>query len=169
MTENFDSTNNKDILGQDFPPVFLKSEEIAEEKEKVDYSKTYVLPSIKIRYFSTFIDILVILGLSLGISSLFEKIGEVPNYVRAIVFVVVFILYEPILISLGATVGQLILNIRVKSFKDPQKKLSIFLAVLRTICKILLGWISFLIVTFNLNRRAIHDFVSNSIVIENKK
>jgi len=169
MTENFDTTSNKDILGQDIPPVFIKSEELTEEKMKIDYSKTYVLPSIKIRYFSTLIDFLVILGLSLGLSSLFEKIGEVPNYVRAIAFVVVFILYEPILISLGATIGQLILNIRVKSFKNPQKKLSILLAVLRTMCKIFLSWISFLTVTFNLNRRAIHDFVSNSIVIETKK
>ena len=132
MTENFDTPSDKDILGQDIPPVFLKSEEIPEEKKKVDYSKTYVLPSIKIRYFSTLIDLLVIIGLSLGISSLFEKIGEVPNYVRAIAFVVVFILYEPILVSLGATVGQLILNIRVKSFKNPQKKLSVLLAVVRT-------------------------------------
>jgi uncharacterized RDD family membrane protein YckC len=169
MNENFDSMSDKDILGQDIPPVFVKTEEITKKKEQPDYSKVYVLPSIKTRYFSTFIDILVILGISLGISYLFEKIGEVPNYVRAIAFIVVFILYEPLLVSFGATIGQLLLDIRVKSFKNPQRKLPIVLAAVRTLCKVFLGWISFITVTFNLNRRAIHDFASNSIVIENKK
>ena len=114
------------------------------------------------------IDLLVILLLSLAISALFEKIGEVPNYVRGILFLIVFILYEPILVSFGATIGQLIMNIRVRSLKSPENKLVFHLALLRTIIKVLLGWLSFLTVTFNINRRAIHDFVSNSIMIANK-
>lgn len=171
MIENSNLNASKDVLGQDLPPVFIKSEEINQKeakREQTDYSKIYALPSIKTRYSSTLVDLLVILLLSLAISALFEKIGEVPNYVRGILFLIVFILYEPILVSFGATVGQLIMNIRVRSFKSPENKLVFHLALLRTIIKVLLGWLSFLTVTFNINRRAIHDFVSNSIMIANK-
>lgn len=80
MSENFDLKDNKDILGQDLPPVFIKSEEINEKKKQIDYSKIYVLPSIKTRYFSMLIDVIVIVLISLAISSLFEKIGEVPTH-----------------------------------------------------------------------------------------
>jgi uncharacterized RDD family membrane protein YckC len=159
MNENLEQSDN----------LFIKSEEMEERKDKIDYSKSYRLPSIKTRYFSTLIDLMVILGISLSISSIFEKIGEVPNYLRIVAFIVVFILYEPLLISFGATLGQLILSIRVKSFKDPLKKLPIHLALIRTAIKVLLGWLSFITITFNMNRRAIHDFISNSIMIETKK
>jgi uncharacterized RDD family membrane protein YckC len=160
MIKNFESMSS---LGQD--PLFITTEE-NDENKKIDYSKTYILPSIKKRYFSTLIDILVIIGISLLISFLFEKIGEVPNSVRAILFIVVFILYEPLLVTFGATIGQLILNLRVRNFKNPDQKLFVTLAIIRTLFKVILGWLSFITVTFNTNRRAIHDFVSNSIMIE---
>jgi uncharacterized RDD family membrane protein YckC len=168
MNENSDLKGNKNISGEDLQPVYLKSEEIAKKKEQIDYSGQYYLPSIKTRYFSMLVDLLVILLISLAISSLFEKIGEVPNFVRIILFVVVVILYEPLLVSSGATIGQLILNIRVRSFENPEKKLIFPLAVIRTLVKVFLGWLSFLTVTFNRNRRAIHDFASKSIVIAKK-
>jgi hypothetical protein len=149
--------------------VFIKSEAIDEKKEKIDYSQTYILPSIKTRYFSTLIDVLAIIGISIIISNLFEKIGEVQDYIKAVTFFIVFILYEPLLVSFGATIGQFILSIRVRSFKDPQRNLPFYLAIVRTAVKVTLGWLSFLTITFNINRRAIHDYASNSIMIVLKK
>lgn len=166
--EKIDDFTEKDILDQDLGPVFIKAEEITEKKEAIDYSKIYILPSIKTRYFSTLIDITVMLLLSLGISSLFERIEQVPDYLRGILFVVVFILYEPILVSFGNTVGQLLLNIRVRDFNNPEKKLAFPYVIVRFIIKVFLGWLSFITVTFNINRRAIHDFVSGSVMIANK-
>lgn len=163
-----DNLTNKDILGQELPPVFIKTEEISEKKETIDYSKVYVLPTIKTRYFSMLIDVVVILILALGISFLLEKIGQVPDYVRGILFVIVIILYEPILVTFGTTIGQLLLNIRVRQFNNPDKKLAFPLVLFRFIIKIFLGWLSFITVTFNINRRAIHDFASGSIMIANK-
>lgn len=168
MNENGDLTIDKDILGQELPLVYIKFEEISGKKEKIDYSQIYVLPTIKSRYFSTLIDVVVILLLSLGISSLFDAIGLVPDYVRGIFFVVVIVLYEPILVTFGATVGQLLLGIRVRNFKNPEKKIVSPLILLRFIIKLFLGWLSFITVTFNINRRAIHDFASGSIMIANK-
>jgi uncharacterized RDD family membrane protein YckC len=168
MTESVDFTKEKDVLGQETPQVYIKTEDLIEKPEKIDYTKIYELPTIKSRYFSTLIDVLIIVLLSLGISSLLEKIGQVPDYLKAILFVVVILLYEPILVSFGTTVGQFFLNIRVRNFRDPKTKLAFHQALLRSLVKILLGWVSFVTVTFNLNRRAIHDLASGSIVIANK-
>jgi uncharacterized RDD family membrane protein YckC len=155
--------NNKEEL-----PLYIKIDDIDEKKGKIDYSKVYVLPSIKTRYFSMLIDIIVILMIALGITALFEKLGQVPDYVRGILFVLVVVLYEPILVAIGTTLGQLLLDIRVRDFKNPEKKLVFPLVLLRFILKLLLGWLSFITVTFDINRRAIHDLASGSIMIANK-
>ena len=168
MTESVDFTKSKDVLGQEIPLVFIKTEELIEKPEKIDYSKVYVLPTIKTRYTSMIIDVLIIVLLSIGISSLMETIGQVPGWVKGILFVVVVLLYEPILVTSGTTVGQFFMNIRVRNFRHPDRKLTFQAAVLRTLVKVFLGWLSFVTVTFNLNRRGIHDFVSSSIMISKR-
>jgi len=168
MIEKNDSNVNDNILDQNLIPEYIKAEEIAEKKEKIDYSKVYELPTIKTRYISILIDGICLLLFALGISALFEKIGDVSGFVRGITFVIVIILYEPILVTLGCTIGQFFMNIRVRDFRNPEKKLSFYLVIFRFIIKIILGWLSFLTVTFNINRRAIHDLASGSIMIANK-
>jgi len=168
MTDSEEFNENQDLNRQDNNPIYIKTESIILPKDPVDYSKVYILPSIKTRYFSMLIDICVIFLLALGVSSLFELIGEVPDTIRGILFVIVFILYEPILITFGATVGQFILHIRVRRFNNPEKKVLFPLLVLRLLAKGLLGWLSFITVTFNADRRAIHDYLSGSIVIADK-
>ena len=168
MIEKNDSKVKDNILDQNLMPEYIKAEEIAEKEEKPDYSKVYVLPTIKTRYISILIDGICLLLFALGISALFEKIGDVSGFVRGITFVIVIILYEPILVTLGCTIGQLFMNIRVRDFRNPEKKLSFYLVIFRFIIKIILGWLSFLTVTFNINRRAIHDLASGSIMIANK-
>ena len=168
MIEKNDSNVNDNILDQNLIPEYIKAEDIAEKKEKIDYSKVYELPTIKTRYISILIDGICLLLFALGISALFEKIGDVSGFVRGITFVIVIILYEPILVTLGCTIGQLFMNIRVRDFRNPEKKLAFYLLIFRTIIKIILGWLSFITVTFNINRRAIHDLASGSIMIANK-
>ncbi|MBN2350007.1 MAG: RDD family protein [Bacteroidales bacterium] len=164
-----DFYKEKDVLGQEKPIVFGKSDvNTHEEKQirsKIDHSAKFELPSIKTRYFSMLIDVIVILVVSLGISTLFEKIGTVPDYIRGLTFLIVVILYEPILVSTWCTIGQLVTNIRVRKFQSPDHRIWFFSAIMRLFIKILLGWISFITITFNDNRRAIHDFVAGSIVI----
>jgi len=161
-------SENKSILEEELQPVFMNFEEISLKKATIDYSKVYVLPTIKTRYSSMLIDIVIMLIIAIGISSLFENIGDVPDYVRGILFVMVFVLYEPILVSFGATIGQLLMNIRVKKFKNPSQKIAFPLLIIRLLVKALLGWISFITVTFDINRRAIHDFACGSIMVANK-
>jgi len=165
-----DFYNEKDILGQDKSVVFISADSEGDNPDKnsdykLDHSNEYELPTIKTRYFSLLIDVIAILLISLGASTLFEKIGEVPDYVRGLTFLIVVILYEPILISTWCTFGQLITNIRVRNLKNPEIKIWFIYANIRLIVKSLLGWLSFLTITFNNNRRAIHDFASGSIVV----
>jgi len=164
--QTVDSFQNEDKPGQDKSPGFIKAEELKGGKVKLIHKNEFELPTIKTRYFSMLIDVIVITLLALGVAEIFYLLDDnVPDYIRAAMFVIVVILYEPILVSTGCTFGQLILNIRVRQFKDPQKKIWFFAALLRLIAKAFLGWISFLTVTFNINRRAIHDYASGSIVI----
>jgi len=167
IAENESSVNDS-ILDQNSTPEYIKAEEIAEKKEKVDYSKVYELPTIKTRYISILIDSICLLLIAFGISALFEKIEDVSGFVRVITLVIVIILYEPILVTFGCTIGQLLMNIRVRDFRNPEKKPPFYLVIFRFIIKIILGWLSFLTVTFNINRRAIHDLASGSIMIANK-
>jgi len=168
MSENNDLTSTNGLPGEEFNPVFITHEELNKKNENIDYSNVYESPTIKTRYFSTLIDLLVILLFSFGVSALFEEIGQVPDYTRGIFLVLVVFLYEPTLVSVGSTFGQFVLNIRVRSFKNPEKKLAFPLVFIRFMIKFFLGWLSFITVTFNINRRAIHDFASGSIVIANK-
>ena len=168
MIEKNDSKVKDNILDQNLMPEYIKAEEIAEKEEKPDYSKVYVLPTIKTRYISILIDGICLLLIAFGISALFEKNADVSGLVRGITIVIVIIFYEPILVTLGCTIGQLFMNIRVRDFRNPEKKLSFYLVIVRFIIKIILGWLSFLTVTFNINRRVIHDLASGSIMIANK-
>ena len=163
--EKVDFYTERDILGQEVQYSSVGRENNKNPKQTIDHTTYYKLPSIRIRYFSTLIDVIVILGLSLGFASFFEILGEVPDYVRGITFLFVFILYEPLLVSFACTVGQFLTNIRVRSFNNADKKLKLHFAILRTLVKATLGWISLLTITFNKNRLAIPDFLSRSIVI----
>lgn len=146
-------------------PVFMDSLDIENSKESVDHSMIYELPTIKTRYISTFLDSMLILLAIFGIAAFFERFENVPDYVRVILFVFAVILYEPILMSFGCTFGQLIMNIRVRKFKDPERRIFLHGAFFRLLSKLFLGWISFISISFNQNKRAIHDFASGSVVI----
>ncbi|NJK96334.1 MAG: RDD family protein [Bacteroidales bacterium] len=146
---------------------FITSDNEAIKKEITDHSETYVLPSIKIRYASILIDAIVITLFAFSISSILDKIESVPDFVRGTLFIFLLGLYEPLLLSTGCTIGQLLLNIRVRRFNDPQKKIYFHMALIRFVIKVSLGWLSFITVTFNKNRRAIHDFAGNSVMITN--
>ncbi len=93
----------------------------------------------------------------------------VPNFVRVIAFFLLFVFYDPIMVSkYGATVGHTFSKISVKREKDTNQNLSFVQAFLRFLVKLSLGWISLITVAGNEKRKAIHDFVANSVVIDDK-
>ena len=123
-------------------------------------------PALQKRIQASFIDMMVLIGLAALLSQLFEAIGPITNLVRIASFVALFVLYEPILVSLGATVGQLLMKIRVRRFSDRTKRINVFASLLRYLIKAVLGWLSFLTIGSSNYNRAIHDMAVDSVVVE---
>lgn len=99
-----------------------------------------------------------------GILSSFES---VPNYVRMFLFVLLFLLYDPLFVSIfGGTIGHTYLNLAVKKEKDISQNINFLNALLRFFIKFFLGWLSLLTVTANDKKKAMHDKAAGSVVIK---
>lgn len=122
-------------------------------------------PSILDRIKSTTIDTVIIIGFMYLASEILNSFENIPNYFRMIVFIGIW-LYEPILTSFGATIGNDKMEIRVRSNSDHSKRINFFQAVIRFIIKILLGWLSFITVFSSKKSRTIHDYLSGSVMIK---
>jgi uncharacterized RDD family membrane protein YckC len=123
-------------------------------------------PQLSERIQSTFIDTLLIVALMFLSANLLDKFNNVPDEVRIAIFVALWIVYEPFCMTIGCTFGNYIKGIRVKKYSNTTKRINIFQAVIRYAVKILLGWISFLTISTNSKRRAIHDLISGSVMIK---
>jgi uncharacterized RDD family membrane protein YckC len=89
------------------------------------------------------IDMLIIVGLGVAASTLISGIDSVPNYVKAIAFILIFILYDPLCTSfLGGTIGHFIMGLRVRRNSDESQKIYLHIAILRFLIKVFLGSIS---------------------------
>lgn len=77
------------------------------------------------------------------------------------------ILVEPLLVSIrGGTIGHYFLGLRVRRTSSDHK-LNIFVAIFRTIVKAIFGTISLVSVLTTKKHQAIHDLISNSLVVLN--
>lgn len=85
--------------------------------------------------------------------------------IRISSFVILSILYEPVLTAYGHTLGQRIMGIRVRNVSDPSKRINILQSYIRFVVKNFFGWISFITIHFNREHRAIHDFAGSSVMI----
>lgn len=122
-------------------------------------------PLLTDRVQSIFIDTVLIIVLMFVFAALLDKFESPPDWIRIALFIGLWAVYEPLFVSLGCTLGQYIKGIRVRSFHDPAKKIGFIRAFIRQILKTCLGWLSFLTIHMNKEKRAIHDFGSGSVVI----
>jgi len=123
-------------------------------------------PLLKDRVQSTFIDFIFLLVLSFIGAAIIDKFENVPDWVRVALFVFLVIVYEPLFTALGCTVGNYMKGIRVRQYADTTRKINIFQALIRYPVKTFLGWLSFITINSNPQRRAIHDLVAGSVVIK---
>lgn len=77
-----------------------------------------------------------------------------------------FVLYEPIFMTLGATFGNYRNGIRVRKNSDYSQKINIFQALTRFFFKVVLGWVSLLFILMNKKGRALHDIISGSVILK---
>ncbi|MFY7671158.1 RDD family protein [Tenacibaculum sp. MEBiC06402] len=122
-------------------------------------------PGLFIRIKAATIDGIILVVSCLAASDIFSNMENPSEYLKIIVFSLIFLLYEPLMISIsGATIGHQICKIRVREIhKD--NKINFFFAILRFITKAFLGWISLFTITTSRKKQAIHDSVANSIVV----
>ena|SRR5688572_24725308 len=123
-------------------------------------------PLLGDRVQSSFIDGIFIIILMFVFASLLDRYQDPPDWIRIALFVGLWAIYEPVCTSLGCTLGNYIKKIRVRQHGSNTKKINIFQALIRYILKVGLGWISFLTIHSNKERRAIHDFAAGSVMIK---
>jgi uncharacterized RDD family membrane protein YckC len=113
------------------------------------------------------IDVLVLVGLCMIATAIFSRIGYVSDTIRMVVFIFIFLLYDPLLTSIfGATIGHLIIGLKIRRAKDITRKLIFPMALIRFIIKGTLGFISLMTISTTKKNRAIHDIVAGSVVLQ---
>jgi uncharacterized RDD family membrane protein YckC len=123
-------------------------------------------PELRDRIQSTFIDLLLLILLMYVFARILENYPGAPDWVKIALFVGLFIVYEPLSMTLGCTLGNYLKGIRVRKDSDFTKRINILQAIIRYPVKFFLGWISFMTIHSNPKRRAIHDLVSGSVMIK---
>ena len=127
-------------------------------------------PSLAKRIQSIFIDSLLIIVLMFLSGWILDKMNPEQNegdeWIRIVLFIALWGVYEPLSMTLGCTLGNYLMKIRVRKHNNAGKKMNLLQAYARFIIKFFLGWLSFITISFNPERRAIHDFASGSIVVE---
>lgn len=136
-----------------------------------DISENDVLryPSLLTRIQSVFVDGILIILLMFLAGKILDQYETAPDWIRIVLFVGIWGVYEPLAMSFGCTVGNYLLGIRIKQYKHQTKRINILQAYLRFAVKFCLGWLSFIAIHFNADRRAIHDLASGSIMIKLQK
>ena len=138
--------------------------DVLTEYEKDLPIKKYPLLADRIQ--STFIDTMLLIILMFVFSSILERFENVPDWVRITLFASLFLVYEPLCTTIGGTLGNQLKGIRVRKASNNSKKINIIQALVRYIFKIGLGWISFLTINSNPQKRAIHDIIAGSVMIK---
>jgi uncharacterized RDD family membrane protein YckC len=126
-------------------------------------------PTLVKRVQSIGIDGIFMFVLMFAVGAIIDKTGDAPGWLRAVLFIGIWFVYEPLAVSIGCTLGQYLMGLRVREAANEKKKINIILSYVRFALKVLLGWISFLTIHTNPQRRAIHDLAAHSVMIEIKK
>jgi uncharacterized RDD family membrane protein YckC len=122
-------------------------------------------PQLTDRIQSSFIDMLLIVAMMFVFSGILERYENAPDWIRIALFFGLWAIYEPLCTTLGATLGNYIKGIRVRQNGAINQRINFFQAFIRYVLKVLLGWISFLTIHTNPQKRAIHDIVAGSVMI----
>ena len=125
-------------------------------------------PTIIRRYFSTLIDSIFIISMFISAGYLFQDNSELVIQFRVGIAIILFFVYEPFCTSFYCTIGQKLTNIRVRSNKS-KGRISLPQAYIRVIGKVFLGFISFFTIPLTKNKRAIHDLMAGSVVLNKTK
>jgi len=123
-------------------------------------------PSLSDRIQSLLIDQVFIVTLMFMFASILDHFENPPDWIRAALFFGIWGIYEPFCLSFACTLGNYVKGIRVRKFANIAAKPNLLQAYFRYFIKVLLGWLSFLSISTNKERRAIHDLAANTIMVK---
>ena len=124
-------------------------------------------PSLVRRVQSIFIDTMVIIIVMLSASTILSNIQSTPDWIRIALFVFLFFIYEPVFMAFSAgTIGNRLMGIQVKQIADEHKGPTLLQSYIRFMFKFFLGWLSFVTMHFNVQRRAIHDLMGKTVMLQ---
>ena len=125
----------------------------------------YSFPYLVDRYKAAFIDtILLLIFVTLCVQAN-EMMGFQSTWILVVTLFLV-LSYEPVLITYSATVGQRLMKIRVRRIDAPTERISLLQAYIRFVLKYAIGGASLLTVLFDREKRAVHDMVVSSVVVD---
>lgn len=122
-------------------------------------------PTLVKRYKALLTDVLLQFGFLIVLMLIFQD-SEYRPAIMITTAAILLLCYEPLLTVYSRTIGQKIMKLKVRRFGQPDRRLSLMNAYIRWLTKGLLGWISFITINFNTEHRAIHDFASDSIMLD---
>lgn len=121
-----------------------------------------IFPRIK----AAFIDGIFIIMIIYSASFFFAQFDTINETSRSLVFIAIFLLYEPLFISIfGSSLGHMFCDLRVQKDNATGKNISFPVAIVRFLLKTALGWVSLLTIGGDSKKRAIHDLFAKSIVV----
>ncbi len=122
----------------------------------------YLIQRIK----AYFIDWIILVSAVVLIALILDRFENPPDYLRVALLLGLFFFYEPLTTSFwSGTIGHHMIGIRVKQKGDESMRIPVFAAFIRFFVKLILGWLSFLTISGSEKKRAIHDMISGSVVI----
>jgi len=121
-------------------------------------------PNLLRRYLSSVIDVALILGLFvLSTRTPLIRVGD--GSLPLALLPILVLLYEPIFVRYGCTLGQLVMSIRVRTFPGVAR-VPVWRGMARNLAKYALGWLSFMLLPMQRQRRALHDLFAKTVVLE---
>jgi len=134
--------------------------------EPIDATEVHY-PSLVRRVQPIFIDTMLIIIVMLSASVILNNIQNTPDWIRIALFVFLFFIYEPVFMAFTAgTIGNRLMGIQVKQAASEAKRPTLLQAYIRFVFKLFLGWLSFVTMHFNVQRRAIHDLTSKTVMLQ---
>lgn len=94
--------------------------------------------------------------------------SALANAVKWGVALFLIFIYEPILTSKAATVGQATMKVRVRRLRDGER-IGVADAYMRFLVKWLLGFVSFFSIPFTARRQGLYDLVVALVVLDRRE
>lgn len=146
------------------PQTIETSESTKDIEAIVPNGQVFQYPRLVKRYKALLIDGLLLLFTLIAIMVTVQD-SDLRTPIMVSSAFIILLTYEPFLTSYSKTVGQRLMKIRVGRHGNPLERINLLNAYIRWFTKGLLGWVSFITIHFNPERRAIHDIASDSVMI----